>query len=104
MVLGVTGCSSVPSPYAEQIKAASQRYAKIGRDMLRPEIESKLGPATREDTDAAFVWETRYDKLNYAALKVWFDDHDRARKIQSVRAWGIETPGYSSEVSVARDK
>lgn len=94
------GCASVPSPYAEALKASSQAYARAWHGATRAEIAVQMGPSTRVETDGAETWETRFDDLNYTRLTVWFDDAGRVDRIEHTRARGHRTPVMQASSSV----
>ena len=96
LTLLLGGCMFIPSPYSEQLKPVVERYSAIKPRMTRSELEARLGKPTREEADGLCVWETRFDDVNYAMLKVWFDPAAKAQKVELTRAHGKVVPGYSA--------
>ena len=104
LTLLLGGCIFVPSPYSDQLNPVADRYSSIKKGTSRSELETQLGKPGREEKDGPCVWETRFDELNYAALKVWFDGEDKAQKVEITRAHGKRTPGFQSSAVSTRSK
>ena len=98
------GCVLVPSPYSDQLNPVADRYSSTKKGTSRSELEARLGKPSREEKDGPCVWETRFDELNYAMLKVWFDSQDKAHKVEFTRAHGKSAPGYQATAVVTRTK
>ena len=89
-----SGCLFVPSPYSDQLKPAVKSYRAVHRGTLRSEIEASFGKPIRKASDGSALWETRFDELNYARLKISFDRHDAAETIEVTNAHGRVAPGF----------
>ena len=100
----VSACSNVPKPASQQLKATSKSYDTVERGWTMPQIEAFFGPALRQESDASYYWETRYDQKNYVALKVWFDEHGRATKVQRTRGRAVNAPGVHTEAVTRVEK
>src|SRR5688572_4623084 len=87
------GCILVPSPHSAQLKPVVRSYSSVEGGTSRSEIEARLGKATWIERDGPAVWETRFDAVNYALLKVWFDRDDAAEKVEVTNAHGKIAPG-----------
>jgi hypothetical protein len=94
VVLLASGCILVPSPYSAQLKPVVRGYNSIEGGTPRSEIEARLGKPNREEKDGPSVWETRFDDINYALLKVWFDRDGTAERIEITKAHGKVAPGF----------
>ena len=104
ITLFFAGCMNVSSPYAEQLGPVAERYSSVKSGALREEIEEQLGKPSREEEDGSSVWETRFDGLNYAMVKVSFDRQNKATKVEVVRAHGKTAPGYQAITVSSRTK
>jgi hypothetical protein len=98
------GCIFVPSPYSDRLKPIADHYSSLKKGTSRSELETELGKPSREERDGPCIWETRFDELNYATLKVWFDREDKAQKVEITRAHGKSTPGHQSSAVTTRTK
>jgi hypothetical protein len=98
LLLTSAGCFLVPSPFAQKLNPVGDEYSSIRHGITRKGLEAKFGRSSREE-DGASVWETRFDELNYATLKVWFGSQDTAEKIEVTRAHGASSPGHSASAS-----
>jgi len=99
----LTGCFMVPSPYSDRLNPAAARYSSIQKGSGRSELEAQFGKPSREERDGACVWETRFDDLNYAMLKVWFDHQDKVEKVEVTQAHGRRAPGYQASTVTTKD-
>ncbi len=88
------GCVLVPSPYSAQLKPVVRTYDSVVVGAARSEVEARVGEPTTIEKDGTAVWETRFDDVNYALLKVWFDRKNVAEKIEITKAHGKITPGF----------
>lgn len=104
VTLFFAGCMHVPSPYSEELKPVAERYSSVKRGALRTEIEEQLGKPSREEADGRCVWETRFDELNYALLRVSFDRQNKAEKVEVTRAHGKSAPGYKASAVSTRTR
>jgi hypothetical protein len=96
------GCILIPSPYSDHLKPVAERYGSIKSGSSRAAIEAQLGKPSREEETGSCVWETRFDQLNYALLKVSFDRNDTAEKVEITRAHGKSGPGYKLSAVTTR--
>jgi len=104
MVALLDGCTNVPPQDLVQIKAAYRSYRSINKGATRTEVVALLGNGFRQENDGAYYWETRYDPLNYASIRVWFDPHDRARDVQVSRGWGIQDSASQANAIVDHER
>jgi hypothetical protein len=104
LTLLLGGCILVPSPYSGQLNPVADRYSSIKKGTSRSELETQLGKPSREEKEGSCVWETRFDELNYAVLKVWFDSEGKAQKVETTRAHGKNTAGHQSSAVITRTK
>lgn len=94
LTLLTAGCILIPSPYSEQLKPSTKLYRSVKSGEHRTEIEALLGKPNREEEGGPCWWETRFDDMNYALLKVWFDAEGKAKEVEFTQAHGTSTPGY----------
>lgn len=100
VVVTHTSCVFVPAPYSAQLNPVAAKYAAIARGHHRVEVEAQLGLPNRVEADGTSVWETRFDDVNYAELKVWFDAAGTAERLEMTRAHGKIGPhGRAAAVS-----
>ena len=104
LALFFAGCIMIPSPYSDQLNSVADRYSSTKGGTPRLELEARLGKPSREEQDGACVWETRFDEFNYTMVKVWFDHHDKAQKVEVTRAHGQSVPGYQANAVYTRTK
>ena len=104
VVLFLGGCFAVPAPYADQLNPVASHYRAAQIGTSRVQLESEFGTPTRKENDGASLWETRFDELNYVALRVWFDSQDKAQKIETTRSHGKTGPGYQANAVITQAK
>lgn len=93
-----TGCALVPSPYSRELNPIVRSYSAINAGMRRPAVEAQLGKPNREE-EGACVWESQFDALNYATLKVWFGDDQAAMKVEVTRSHGKSVPAFHAHAT-----
>ena len=100
--LFTAGCFMAPSPYADRLNPIARRYSSVEKGLARSHLQAELGAPAREEEDGACVWETCCDDLNYARLKVWFNQRDQVEKLEITRAHGQRAPGYHATAVTTR--
>jgi hypothetical protein len=98
------GCTNVPSRDAARISAAFHTYLSIGRGTTHSRVVALLGNEIRRDSDGEFFWETRYDTLNYASIRIRFDSRDRVQDAKVTRGWGVQESASQDNFVVEREK
>jgi hypothetical protein len=76
----------------------------IATGVARSELKEQFGSPVRKEDDDAYVWETRFDELNYATLKVWFGPDNKAQNVSVTRAHGFSSPDYFESGSITWNK
>jgi hypothetical protein len=84
------GCTNVPAQDAARIRAAFHSYLLIEKGTPHSHVVSLLGNEFHRDSDGAFIWEVRYDSLNYTSIRIRFDSDDRVRDTNVSRGWGVQ--------------
>jgi hypothetical protein len=104
MLTLLCGCTNVPSQDATRIKAAWHSYLSVGKGASHAQVVAVLGNESRRGSDGAYYWETRYDSLNYASIRIHFDSSDRVQDTNVTRAWGVQDSHSQADASVEREK
>jgi len=104
LALLLSGCITVPSPYAQELKPAAARYHAIKPGATRSDVEARFGKPNALEADGACVWETRFDDLNYAKLTAWFDPLGNVAKVEVTQARGVRSIGYQASATSTRVK
>jgi hypothetical protein len=82
------GCTNVPSQDAARIRAAFRSYLSLVKGEPHARVVSLLGNEFRRDSEGAFIWEVRYDSLNYTSIRIRFDSNNRVQDTNVSRGWG----------------
>lgn len=104
MIALLGGCAVVPSQDAARIKAACHAYFSIGRGTTHSQVVALLGNEFRREGDGAFLWETRYDSLNYTSFRIRFDSSDRVKDTLVTRGWGSQGSASQANFAVEHEK
>jgi hypothetical protein len=98
------GCTNVPPQEAARISVAFHAYMSIDKGTPCSQVTTLLGNNFRHEEDGAFVWETRYDSLNYTSIRIRFDSNDRVKDTKISRAWGAQHAGSQANAIVEQEK
>ena len=98
------GCTNVPPQGSARISAAFHAYLAIEKGATHSQVVALLGSEAHRDEDGAYLWETRYDTLNYAFIRIHFDSRDRVREIELSRGWGALNSGLQAKAVIDYEK